>query len=272
MRTPILLYHTIDENCAPDYRRWAVSTDRFRRHLDLLRDRGCQPVTMAQVGSSLASGKPLPKNSVAITFDDGLADFNVAALPLLERYGYASTLFIVTGFVGSPASWLAPLGEGDRMMMSWEEVARLPERNVECGAHTHTHPQLDIVTRKERKREIKLSKALLEERLGRRVVSFAYPHGYHTRSVASDVRAAGFHTACSVGSGNGRYGLQRLVVDEETPDSTIHAHLDGRLDTASPRLPGWMRWSLRTGWREYRRITAGYGALTRAGSGNGLGA
>ena len=264
MSVPILNYHSIDETCAPGYRRWMVSSDRFRRHLDLLRERGCRPVTMTEVGASLAKGTPLPEGSVAITFDDGLADFHDGALPLLERYGFASTLYVATGYVDATAAWLQPIGEGRRRMMTWSEIASLPQRNVECGAHSHTHPQLDILPPTAFRREIGLSKALLEQHLARPVLSFAYPHGYHTDAVAAEVQAAGFLSAVGVGSGCGRFGLRRFIVEETTADATLHAYLDGRLDASMSQLPQWARSTLRVGWREYRRVLAPRQTLTQA--------
>src|SRR5690606_25141007 len=136
---PILMYHSVDERCAPAYRRWTVSPERFAGHLSVLRDRGYVPLTLAELVRRRQSGS-LPDNAVAITFDDGLADFGRHALPLLERFGFASTLFVTTGYVGATARWLAELGEGERPMLTWDEIAALPQRNVEVGAHTHTHP------------------------------------------------------------------------------------------------------------------------------------
>src|SRR5690606_17897070 len=116
----------------------------------------------------------LPAKAIAITFDDGLADFGRHALPLLERFGFASTLFVTTGHVGGTARWLADLGEGERPMLGWDDIAGLPQRNVEVGAHTHTHPQLDLLSLVDARQEIEQSKALLEAHIGRKIQSFAY--------------------------------------------------------------------------------------------------
>jgi len=132
----------------------------------------------------------------------------------------------------------------------------LPQRNVECGAHSHTHLELDTLSIAAMKREVLLSKALLEEHLGRPVVSFAYPHGYHTRATEVALRMAGFTSACSVGSGNGRFGLKRLIIDGDTTEATLGTYLDGWLDAPSSRVPAWLRPSLRAGWREYRKLRA----------------
>src|SRR5690606_10031937 len=43
---PILMYHSVDESCAPAYRRWAVSPATFEQHLAVIHDRGFEPLTV----------------------------------------------------------------------------------------------------------------------------------------------------------------------------------------------------------------------------------
>lgn len=255
---PILMYHSVDKNCDPAYQRWTVSPERFAEHLSVLRDRGYEPLTIADLARRRQSGS-LPANAIAITFDDGLADFGHHALPILERFGFASTLFVTTGYVGETARWLADLGEGDRSMMNWDEIAALPQRNVEVGAHTHSHPQLDLLTKAEAAREIEHSKALLEGRIGRRVESFAYPHGYSTPVVRRLVAQAGFSTACRVADGLSRRGesslaLSRLIVTGEWTASQMEDLLDGRFAPVAP-VPD--RASMQA-WRLYRRLRSAF--------------
>jgi peptidoglycan/xylan/chitin deacetylase (PgdA/CDA1 family) len=250
---PILMYHSVDEHCAPAYRRWCVSPERFAEHLAVLRDRGCMPLTISELVGRLQSNS-LPDNAVAITFDDGLADFDRHALPLLERFGFASTLFVTTGYVGETARWLADLGEGDRPMLSWEEIAGLARRNVEVGAHTHSHPQLDLLDPADARREIELSKALLEMHTGRPVRSFAYPHGYSTPAVRNFVARAGFTAACRVADGlsargESPYALSRVIVSGEWTASRIDDLLEGRF---APIAPAPDRPAMKA-WRLYRR-------------------
>lgn len=83
--------------------------------------------------------------------------------------------------------------------LSPEEVHMLARGGlVEIGAHTITHPFLSAHPESFQQREIEQGKIDLEAITGRRVNSFAYPHGdYNGRSVAL-VRRAGFICACSI--------------------------------------------------------------------------
>ena len=91
---------------------------------------------------------------------------------------------------------------------------------VEVGAHTITHPLLSGLSVQHQREEIRLSKRMLEDMIGRRVVSFAYPFGTddsYTADTVAIVREEGFSQACSNFSGRiwrltDRYQLPRHVV------------------------------------------------------------
>lgn len=254
---PILMYHSVDTACAPAYRRWMVTPNTFAAQMDLLRDRGCRPVTISSLVQQMRAGIPPSPGTIAITFDDGLADFYRQALPILEERGFASTLYVTTGHVGGTARWLHELGEGDREMMNWDELATLGERGVECGAHTHTHPQLDLLPLDRARAEIATSKSLLEDRLGLPVSSFAYPHGYSTPAVRRIVDEAGFTSACRVAhalsaTSETPLGLSRIIVTEDTSIELLGQYLDGQgLEIAQAQ------WRPRmSAWRAYRATTS----------------
>ena len=82
--------------------------------------------------------------------------------------------------------------------LSLEEVVVLAQGDlVEVGAHTVTHPALPTLPAASQRHEILESKAQLEQILGRRVYSFAYPYGSISAETVSIVREAGFARACS---------------------------------------------------------------------------
>ena len=67
----------------------------FARHLKILHESGCSVLPLADALRRLEAGT-LPPRSVALTFDDGWADFRVNALPLLQNYGYPATVYLTT--------------------------------------------------------------------------------------------------------------------------------------------------------------------------------
>jgi len=80
-------------------------------------------------------------------------------------------------------------------------VCELREMGMQVGAHTVSHPILRTLPREEARREIEVSKQVLEGLLGANVDLFAYPNGkpgedYGPESVEL-VREAGFKAAVS---------------------------------------------------------------------------
>lgn len=55
----------------------------------------CRPVALARL-EEMRSAATIPRDTVAVTFDDGYADNLVQALPVLERYGVPATVFVST--------------------------------------------------------------------------------------------------------------------------------------------------------------------------------
>lgn len=83
----ILMYH----NFPPD-------TAGLRAHCKHIR-RYYHPVSMSDIADSLATGRPLPENAVAITVDDGYRDFLLYAHPCFQEFGIPATVFLVSEFL-----------------------------------------------------------------------------------------------------------------------------------------------------------------------------
>ena len=74
----------------------AIDAHGFERHMALLaHEFNVLPLTEAS--ERLARGA-LPARAVSVTFDDGYADNEEVALPILERFGLCATFFVATGF------------------------------------------------------------------------------------------------------------------------------------------------------------------------------
>lgn len=76
---------------------------------------------------------------------------------------------------------------------SWEQLREMRDSGlVEIGSHSVGHPALTCLSLPEAKREIVMSKTVLEEKLGSRVLTFSYPYGALSRGVEDLVRQAGY--------------------------------------------------------------------------------
>jgi peptidoglycan/xylan/chitin deacetylase (PgdA/CDA1 family) len=255
---PILLYHSVTDQPADWIKSFAVSPDAFAAQLDVLGEEGATTLTVSAFVEAL-SGSPatLPKRPVLITFDDGFADFHGAALPILRERDMSSTLYVATDLVGRGD--VVGHERGARML-DWDQLRDARGTGVEIGGHSHSHVQLDVVSRARAADEIARCKHLLEERLEAEVRSFAYPHGYHSARVRRQVIEAGYGSACAVknafsSTADDRFSLARLTVRAETTLSEIAAWASGAgASTAPPRE------RLRTrGWRAYRRARIALG-------------
>lgn len=253
-RIPLLLYHSVAATSHPRFADWAVSPELFAAHMDHLASEGYRALTMRELADRTFAGQRAPEpRPVAITFDDGFEDFYTAAWPELRRNSLSATMFVTTGYVGRTSAWLARQGEADRRLMSRSQIAEISSAGIECGAHGHTHVQLDTVPPAVARREIEESKRSLEAIVGR-VSSFAYPHGYYTSRVKRLVAEAGFSSACGVKdalstTGDDRYALARVVVRGGTDVSAFARLLGGQGLDAAPRD----RRLRRGAWRVVRR-------------------
>lgn len=253
---PILMYHSISHATPPQFRLFAVPPCQFEAQLCYLRDSGFTTLTISDLMQlSLCEPVQFPSKPVVLTFDDGFADFHEAALPLLTRYGMTATLYVTTGFVGGTSRWLQGIGAGQLPMMGWQQLRAVSQSGIEIGAHTVSHPPLDLIPLADARREIVESKATLESELGVTVRSFAYPFGYHSRPVRQLAAKAGFNSACAVGYAHCRLEADPLALTRHlVPGTADIAHLARLL--APGRVPAAIiaRRIRSRGWAQLRHV------------------
>jgi peptidoglycan/xylan/chitin deacetylase (PgdA/CDA1 family) len=199
-RPLILAYHAV---CSTWDSPLAVTEEALAEHAAYLRRRGYRGLTVAEAERLRASGG-LPPRSVVFTFDDGYRSVTRAA-EILERHGYAGTVFAVTSFPasGAPLSWpgidheLGGATAGQLEPLSWDELAVLRDRGWEVGSHTVTHALLTEVDDARLAAELADSRRAIAERLGA-CATLAYPYGIADARVAAAARSAGYLAACTL--------------------------------------------------------------------------
>jgi peptidoglycan/xylan/chitin deacetylase (PgdA/CDA1 family) len=190
---PILVYHTIKPgpvSGSAAARLLTESPDAFEQQLKYLKDNGYQTISFTQLCDFLEKGTPIPERPAIISFDDGWDNQFAYAFPLLQKYGFTATFFVVTNYLDH------------QNFMKIEQLKTMIAAGMSIGSHSRSHPALAGIGNPRRLwDEIAGSKAFLEEQLGVTIDTFAYPYGSYNAGVAALVKAAGYRTARTVNFG-----------------------------------------------------------------------
>lgn len=231
---PILTFHALDEATAPD----SFPPDRFARGMAALHAHGYRAIDLQDLVNAMGNGEPFPERAFVLTFDDGCDSVYVQAAPILARYGWTATIFLVTGEGGRQAGPDRPPEVSGRRMMSWREIDDLRAAGYSFGAHSLSHPDLTRIPPARAEWEITASKERLAEALGIEIRAFAYPFGRHDASTRAIVRRY-FDCACT-----DRLGLPRRGGDLHALER-VDAHYLRRDRLLSAILAPWFPLYLR---------------------------
>ncbi|MBR3622573.1 MAG: polysaccharide deacetylase family protein, partial [Selenomonadaceae bacterium] len=93
----VLNYHKIDNvNIS-----LSVPPAEFDKQMKYLKDNDYHTITPDELYASIEGREKLPENPVLITFDDGYADNYTNAYPILKKYDFKATIFVISSFVGN---------------------------------------------------------------------------------------------------------------------------------------------------------------------------
>ena len=214
----------------------------FRRCLDWLLTR-YTIVPLADLVEARGEGG---RECLALTFDDGYADWHEIVAPVLEEFRCPATFFVSSGFVGLGRSEahefrLQRLGRScDLAPLTVAQLRDLAGNDLfEIGSHTVSHLDFSAdSTPSTLSAEIEGDRMRLEDWTGDSVRWFAYPWGGLRQLVPTavdHVRQAGFEGAFTALPGSldrapDRFLLPRQSIDILSRPSLWHARLNGGYD------------------------------------------
>lgn len=216
---PILCYHNVATAPADaPFKLLYVSPDRFERQLWTLRRLGLRGVSIGEGVARLRNATS--RGCVAFTFDDGYTDTLTTAAPLMKRYGFAATCYVVSGAIGTYNRWDAEYLRERKPLMSREHLDQWLAAGMEVGSHSLSHRRLSELPPHAAREEIAESRAALRNMLGVGIEHFAYPFGRFTAGIVELVRQAGYASAVTVQPGVARgwgdpWRLPRILVNGE---------------------------------------------------------
>ena len=208
---PIITYHKFCQGESTD--EYTINIGHFKQQMDYLKKNDYRVITVAQLLECIENNF-FPDKPVVITIDDGYKSVYTLAFPILKEYGFPATLFLYTDFLNNGSNQL-----------SWLEIKEMVATGMEVGSHTISHTNLlnqrqnesylDYIDRI--KKEIVLSKTILERNTGCSVLSFAYPYGVYSEEIKMLAKQAGYKALLNVNSMNNSipidpYSLNRQII------------------------------------------------------------
>lgn len=145
---PVFTFHTIEP-------------EPFEAQLRHLERNGYRTIDADALLRHLTGDVPAPERAVLLTIDDGRKSVWTYGFPLLRRYGFTATVFLIPGYVPEGHD-VAPnlddlwagrvpataLGVRDPLLLNWQEIRTMHESGViDFQSHTRFHHRVPVADR-----------------------------------------------------------------------------------------------------------------------------
>ena len=239
-KIPVLMYHSISNEEEKDvHPYYGINTKPaiFAEQMRYLFDSGCVVAGLDTALDRIHSRSGDPDKLVVLTFDDGYLDFYTDALDILRRFEFTATVYLPSSFIHDKTS----VKFKGKDCLTWDKVRELSGAGHRFGSHSATHRKLKDLRRKEIEEEIRHSKAVIENKIGKPVDSFSYPYAFpeEDREYKACLRGlleeAGYRNGVStnigrISSEDDRYFLKRIPVNSFDDIDLFQAKIKGAYD------------------------------------------
>jgi peptidoglycan/xylan/chitin deacetylase (PgdA/CDA1 family) len=179
------------------YISWPPSwADRYRHDLSVppenldaqmawLAENGYTTITLKELLYHLTLGWPLPEKPIVLTFDDGYVDAYVNAFPILQKYGFIGTFFVITDHMTF----------GNPNHATWDQIIEMHNAGMDIQSHSRSHIELRGESDEELLWQILGSKEAIEARIDTQVRFFCYPSGRYDARTIDALKQFGYWAA-----------------------------------------------------------------------------
>ena len=181
MAIPILMYHSIDD----DNFELSVSRKNFYNQMKLLSHLGFSSINLDELFYT-----PNLNRKIIITFDDGYKNNLTNALPILKKFKFKSTCYLVSNLIGSYNIW----DENKKFykkkeLMNESDINEWLANDQFIGSHSLNHYNLQLIEKNSQLNEIISSKKNIEDTFKVNIDSFSYPYGRYNKSLLELVKS-----------------------------------------------------------------------------------
>ena len=184
--TEILTYHNISNDSLDPC---AVTPLLFESDMEWLAEQGYRGISLKEFYKDIEQEKVF-----ILTFDDGYKDFFDVAMPILDKFNFKATIFIVSKLIGDISHWRTKRMQPS--LLDWDEIHTIINMGHEIGSHGLYHRDFLRLSKEGLRQEIIGSKGLIEEKIKIPVVSFSYPWNRYNDRILETVKKANYEYAC----------------------------------------------------------------------------
>lgn len=185
----------------------SVAPENLDAQMAWLAQNGYTAITLQDLLYHLTLGWPLPERPVILTFDDGYRDAYQNVLPILQKYGFVGTFFVIVDRVTY----------GEEPYATWDQIIEMHNAGMDIQSHSRTHPDLRGLSDEELLWQILGSREALEARLGKQIRFFCYPAGRYDENAIRALQTFGYWAAVTTEYGathsfEDLYALKRVRI------------------------------------------------------------
>lgn len=213
----VLAYHGVvtDEEKQTTHKDdiYTISVSQFEKQIKYLYDNDFATYSMSEVNSYINGDLEISPKSVALTFDDGYKNFNTIVKPILEKYDFKGTCFVIGKH----------LTDDKEKFLKSEDIVNT--ENVEYYSHSHNL---------HRKSKEGINRKIIEELNAEELLAdfnadliddtyFAFPYGRRSDGIDEILKEAGVKLAFDYNhfrhltSNDNIYALPRYMIIDLTP-------------------------------------------------------
>ncbi|HUD09526.1 MAG TPA: polysaccharide deacetylase family protein [Patescibacteria group bacterium] len=185
LHVPVLMYHHIQpESVAKELGQTSLTVDSgvFDQQMAYLASSGYTPVWASELINALLTHSQLPGKPVVVTMDDGYADNDIYALPVLQKYGIKANLMLASGLVG-----------GNPDMLTWDQVNQMKGSGlIYFTNHTWSHYAISNGPQSKIESEIDVAQGQIQDHTGQTINVFTYPYGSFNNNSIQTLQQKGY--------------------------------------------------------------------------------
>ncbi|MBU3098892.1 MULTISPECIES: polysaccharide deacetylase family protein [Clostridium] len=200
---PVLEYHSISYDKGNPI---CIPIKKFDEQMKYLKDNGYYTITLTNLYEYLMNNTPIPRKSVVITFDDGYDNNYTVMFPILKKYKFKATIFVITSLTDVHSN-----------MLTSKQLIEMNKYGIDIESHTVHHDNLKSISKDNQLKTLIQSKKYLEKTLNKTINFFAYPYGGYNKSAIEALKEAGYKMAFTTEKGwsskkNGIFSLHRVWI------------------------------------------------------------